>query len=459
MRRHSMQRAALAVITAMYAFCGLGQIAQSQLLLYEPFDYAAGTTLGGEQTGSTPTAPIGYTNASSGTVWSAHQVGAGYNSVNDALLTAGSLGYGSLATSGNSVTHGSGAAGASSKYADAINLPTPIDKPTDGSALSVYMSFLVRFNSFVQSDGANPSGRFGFAEFSANPITPNGLTLSSDAQNSTTTRMPGTVWVRPDITAGGTPFTDMQLGAGKSNADGISAAGSATWQQDALPAATAGSTRQGATTKVPWSGQTYFIVMKYTFNDPAFDALAGGTKQGQDDSVSIYVNPLNADLGNNAGEASAAASALYSATGGVGSATFDSFGISSFVLLGHRQSGSVAESSAAYAFDELRIGMTWADVTPTAASLLGDFNSDGKVDAGDYATWRKNNNTNNALANDNGLGTPVGANHYALWRANFGNPPGSGSGVLGEGGAVPEPSSALLLILSSVALCGRRATR
>ena len=29
-----------------------------------------------------------------------------------------------------------------------------------------------------------------------------------------------------------------------------------------------------------------------------------------------------------------------------------------------------------------------------AAGVLGDFNSSGKVDAGDYATWRKNNGTN-----------------------------------------------------------------
>jgi fibronectin-binding autotransporter adhesin len=79
-------------------------------------------------------------------------------------------------------------------------------------------------------------------------------------------------------------------------------------------------------------------------------------------------------------------------------------------------------------------------------ALPGDFNSDGKVDAGDYVTWRKNNGTNNALANDNGLGVPVGTAHYSLWRANFGNPPGAGSGEgLGAGSAVPEPGTFSLL--------------
>ena len=55
--------------------------------------------------------------------------------------------------------------------------------------------------------------------------------------------------------------------------------------------------------------------------------------------------------------------------------------------------------------------------------LPGDFNSDGKVDAGDYVTWRKNEVTNAALANDNGVGNQ--ADRFTLWRANFGNPPGA----------------------------------
>lgn len=93
-------------------------------------------------------------------------------------------------------------------------------------------------------------------------------------------------------------------------------------------------------------------------------------------------------------------------------------------------------------------------ITVASAGLPGDFNSDGKVDAGDYVTWRKNNNTNNALANDNGLGTPVGPAHYSLWRANFGKPPGAGSGGLG-GAAVPEPAT-LVLIGTAVLCCGLR---
>jgi hypothetical protein len=74
--------------------------------------------------------------------------------------------------------------------------------------------------------------------------------------------------------------------------------------------------------------------------------------------------------------------------------------------------------------------------------LPGDFNGDGKVDAADYVTWRKNNGTNNALPNDGGLGTPITTAHYDLWTANFGETAGSG----GAAGAVPEPSTMVSLV-------------
>jgi hypothetical protein len=441
----------LTLVATLITFGAAASPAFSQLLLYEPFDYPVGTGLGGDQPGGTSTEPVGYTNAVSGTVWSAHQVGTAYNLANDALLTAGSLAYNNLATGGNSVNHGSGVAGAASKYATAINLPATINEPDDGTPLSVYMSFLVRFNSFLQDNGVGPGGvRFPFAEFNQGIVSPDGQSLIQEAQNSTTTRVPGSVLMRAEIN-GIDPANNIQFGAGKSNGDGISADGSATWQFVGEPAATAGSTRQGVEFQ-PWPNQTFFIVMKYTFNDPAFEIPElGGTKHGQDDSVSIYLNPPVSSLGTNPGEAVAATSSQYSATGGVGTLTFDSFAISSFVLLGHRQSGSVANVSAAYQFDELRIGMSWADVTPVAAGIPGDYNNNGKVDAADYVLWRDGG----PLANEVDTPGTVNAADYTEWRARFGNP-GAGSS-LGTP-EIPEPAG-VVLVCTAILACFRFALR
>jgi fibronectin-binding autotransporter adhesin len=93
----------------------------------------------------------------------------------------------------------------------------------------------------------------------------------------------------------------------------------------------------------------------------------------------------------------------------------------------------------------------------TYVATQGDFNNDGKVDAGDYITWRKNNGTSNGLANDNGLGTPIGQSHYNLWRAVYGNLPGSGSGSELEGAAtVPEPRGLVLVCLTFLIAIIRR---
>jgi autotransporter-associated beta strand protein len=82
----------------------------------------------------------------------------------------------------------------------------------------------------------------------------------------------------------------------------------------------------------------------------------------------------------------------------------------------------------------LLTGTGLLDVTTAAAGLPGDYNNDGKVDAADYVMWRKN---------PAGFGgNPAG---YNTWRANFGKPPGAGSGL--GGSAVPEPTTLLLTLV------------
>jgi hypothetical protein len=72
----------------------------------------------------------------------------------------------------------------------------------------------------------------------------------------------------------------------------------------------------------------------------------------------------------------------------------------------------------------------------------------------DYVLWRNGG----PLQNDNTPGT-VDASDYTFWRAHFGATSGSGSG-LGGSAAVPEPTSAVLMLLAGVlALGSRRSSR
>jgi hypothetical protein len=73
----------------------------------------------------------------------------------------------------------------------------------------------------------------------------------------------------------------------------------------------------------------------------------------------------------------------------------------------------------------------------SAANIPGDYNGDGKVNGADYVLWRRDPASYG--------GDPAG---YTAWRMNFGDPPGSGSGLAGE--SVPEPASGGLLLLFAV---------
>ncbi len=83
-------------------------------------------------------------------------------------------------------------------------------------------------------------------------------------------------------------------------------------------------------------------------------------------------------------------------------------------------------------------------ILDASPALPGDFNHDGNVDLADFVVWR------------NGLNSIFTENDYVIWRANFGATLGSGSGqVLSN--AVPEPASALLILLSvACAICRQR---
>jgi autotransporter-associated beta strand protein len=79
-------------------------------------------------------------------------------------------------------------------------------------------------------------------------------------------------------------------------------------------------------------------------------------------------------------------------------------------------------------------------LAPVNATLTGDYNEDGVVDAADYVLWRSNPSSYG--------GDPQG---YNDWVANFGATSGSGSAPLAAATAVPEPTTTLL---AGFALCG-----
>jgi hypothetical protein len=97
-------------------------------------------------------------------------------------------------------------------------------------------------------------------------------------------------------------------------------------------------------------------------------------------------------------------------------------------------------ASAQGFFDEIRLGTTFADVTPTGGggTQPGDYNGDNKVDAADYVVWRKTDNT---------------LPKYDEWRTNFGV--GAASGAV----AVPEPVTLALVVIGAALLMGRRYSR
>jgi hypothetical protein len=78
------------------------------------------------------------------------------------------------------------------------------------------------------------------------------------------------------------------------------------------------------------------------------------------------------------------------------------------------------------------------DCTPNA-TLPGDFNANGSVDAADYVVWRHE------------LGTTYTQDDYDLWRANFGQTAVGGAAVSAAASlaqAVPEPTALLLLVMA-----------
>lgn len=128
---------------------------------------------------------------------------------------------------------------------------------------------------------------------------------------------------------------------------------------------------------------------------------------------------------------------------------FDGFSLDSFGVIIRTTSGAVRNGVFTFAI---------SDLTYTGGTALpgvpGDYNSNGVVDDADYVLWRKGvAPLANEVDTTGGAGV-TNALDYTAWRARFGNVSGSGSGSGLGPGAVPEPTTAVLILLAGLATVG-----
>lgn len=320
--------------------------ASATLIVYEPFDYAVGNLAGN-------------VNPSNSQTWQDRRASTITASTTlQTQVVAGSLSYPGLAAStGGSVTYGTSVANtnATTGNQNGFNSSLKLGAATAINTGSVYYSFLVTLNG-------NTGIRASFASLS----TDNNLGAALNSDNGTTGAMPAGVFLR---TAG----TVYEMGVGKTNIDAVAATAaqngpSGTWQArgNTTDATLGTSGTPGANQVGHTNGQllsdlpdSYFMVVRYTFTD---------STSNNNDTVAIYVNPAASTFADNTKEngtnsSPAAISSYYAAVNGLGSATLDADFIRNFILNSH--TANTANSNSVQ-FDELRIGNTWADVTPAA---------------------------------------------------------------------------------------------
>jgi len=403
-----------ALIVVFVGCAALGiERAAADAILYEGFDYptTASTTTNPPAPGDRslsgvvldPPAAIslanggGYTNPVTGTEWFAININAGgttYNVAGDVDIVPGSLSYAGLpASTGNSVnSFGSG-------YAPRLTFP---DVPATGNTSesnsfngSLFYSALVRFDSVPTTIDGAP-----VIHFSA---------LTSLVTNAYSAHF-GAMFAKPN---GATEDpNDFLLGISKGEG---SSGGFAAYSS------------------TPYTvGQTLFVVGQWQFVANEDVAV-----RERNDVTRLYINPTQ--LG---GDPAQSGADLVTQDMGqdlpLGSRSING------IVIAQRQAGG-----ANVIVDELRVGTTWASVTPTSFTPTGDFNGDGKVDGEDYLTWQGNYGQVEATlaqgdANDDKVVDDV---DFDIWKSEF----GLTNLAFVAGSPVPEPlalaSCAVLVVV------------
>ena len=85
-------------------------------------------------------------------------------------------------------------------------------------------------------------------------------------------------------------------------------------------------------------------------------------------------------------------------------------------------------------------------VGPSAATLAGDYNYDGFIDAADYTVWRDTLGSTSQLVADGNSDGVINIADYTHWKNHFGNVVGSGGNV--SSSAIPEPAAGILGLIT-----------
>lgn len=408
-------------------------VAQADLVLYEGFAYptTASTTTSPASTGDRSLSGIvlegspnisfanmgGYLNSHTGTFWSPINTNAGgavYNTENDVHVVNGNLTYPGLAAStGNSVSYGGN--GYSSRLVfspigmaggfPSAATPGPNEGVNNhnGSANimaansyngSLFYSALIRVDALSETADVNGDPILHF-----HGVTTQGTTAASAHYAG--------AYVKPNPDDPNTFFLGVTKGESVNGA-----------------VATFGTTPHAL-------GETLLIVGEWQF-------VANGNPEAREenDIAKLYVNP--SVLGGAAAASNPAE--LITDTGPdlpLGSVALTS------IVISQRRSG-VPDVTV----DELRVGRTFASVTPMGEGVPGDFNGDGYVDGNDFLVWQRGESPNQLSAAD-----------LDEWKTNFGNPSLTAASLpssLAQNAAVPEPGSAAMLLVAAAWYAGRR---
>lgn len=228
----------------------------------------------------------------------------------------------------------------------------------------------------------------------------------------------------------------------ESQAVGIYATGPSTWKQVGFADSLA--LTNGDIHAMLWSSTAASKVdlhpnasFNFTETEALSGSLAGQVGYGHNYSGGGYSHALYWN-----GTAASCVD-LHKYLGGLGNFTSsEAYGIADDgTIVGVAYSGILSTSTILHP-------VIWTPVTESG--VPGDYNNDGKVDAGDYVIWRKYNGSNYLLMNEVAVATPssVTQEDFAAWRTRYGNTMSSGNGF--DAASIPEPTSCVLVVSSLI---------